>query len=82
MARLGLRFRLASVGYWDLNPYCGDPWSWGWPGCGYYDYPANYDIYNDDYNPYNNDDTYDVAPSSPAPVEDDAGADQNLPAQQ
>jgi hypothetical protein len=41
-------------------------------------------MYNEDYNPYNNDDTYDVAPSSssPAPVEDNAGADQNVPAQQ
>jgi hypothetical protein len=78
----GFGFGWPSFGYWDLNPYCSDPWSWGWQGCDYYGYPANYNIYNDDYNSYNNDDTYDVAPSSPAPVEDDAGADQNVPAQQ
>jgi hypothetical protein len=71
----GWGFGWPLFGFWNWDPFWGDPWLWGWPGNGYYGYPTNYNMYN-----YTA--TYDVPSSSPAPTGNYASADQSAPTQQ
>jgi hypothetical protein len=64
------------LGFWNWGLAWNDPW-WGWPGYGYYGYPAGYGLYG-----YDN--TYDNGPSSydSAPPENYPDNDQGTPSVQ